>query len=79
MVSDFKRELGGALGIVDPVSGATFRATFIVDPDGIIRHVSVNDLGVGRNPKEVLRILEALQTGELTPCNWQPGDDVISV
>ena len=49
------------------------RATFIVDPEGVIRHVSVNDLSVGRNVDEVLRILDALQTGELTPCNWQPG------
>lgn len=77
MVSDFKRELSQALGIIDCGSGASYRATFIVDPEGIIRHVSVNDLGVGRNPKEVLRILDALQTGELTPCNWQPGDAVL--
>ncbi len=77
MVSDFKRELSQALGIIDCGSGASYRATFIVDPEGIIRHVSVNDLGVGRNPKEVLRILDALQTGELTPCNWNPGDPTL--
>ncbi|MDD8046637.1 MAG: peroxiredoxin [Verrucomicrobiota bacterium] len=77
MVSDFKRELSQALGIIDRGSGASYRATFIVDPEGIIRHVLVNDLGVGRNPKEVLRILDALQTGELTPCNWNPGDPTL--
>ena len=49
----------------------------IVDPEGIIRFVSVNDLSVGRNPQEVLRVLDALQTDELCPCNWQKGDDVL--
>jgi len=53
------------------------RATFVVDPEGIIRFVSVNDLSVGRNPAEVLRVLDALQTDELCPCNWQKGDDVL--
>jgi len=55
------------------------RATFIIDPEGIIRHASVNDLSVGRNPQETLRILDALQTDELCPCNWKKGDDVIKV
>jgi lipoyl-dependent peroxiredoxin subunit C len=50
------------------------RATFIVDPEGMIRHVSVNDLDVGRNVDEVLRVLDALQTDELCPCNWNKGD-----
>jgi peroxiredoxin (alkyl hydroperoxide reductase subunit C) len=53
------------------------RATFIVDPEGVIRFVSVNDLSVGRNPAEVLRVLDALQTDELCPCNWQKGEDVL--
>jgi lipoyl-dependent peroxiredoxin subunit C len=55
------------------------RATFIVDPEGIIRFVSVNDLSVGRNPQEVLRVLDALQTDELCPCNWQKGEPVLQV
>ena len=50
------------------------RATFIVDPEGVIRWVSVNDLSVGRNVPEVLRVLDALQTDELCPCNWQKGE-----
>jgi peroxiredoxin (alkyl hydroperoxide reductase subunit C) len=48
-----------------------------VDPENVIRFVSVNDLSVGRNPQEVLRVLDALQTGELTPCNWSPGQKVL--
>ena len=74
MVSDLKRELSHALGILDAEAGVPLRATFIVDPDGIIRHVTVNDLDVGRSPAEVLRVLDGLQSGELCPCNWQKGE-----
>ena len=78
-LSDIKRELCSALGILHEGVGVALRATFVVDPDNIIRHVSVNDLSVGRNPQEIIRILDALQTDELCPCNWKPGDDVIKV
>jgi peroxiredoxin (alkyl hydroperoxide reductase subunit C) len=74
LLSDIKRELSQALGILDHAEGVCLRATFIVDPDGVIRHASVNDLAVGRNPAEVLRVLDALQSGGLTACNWQKGD-----
>jgi peroxiredoxin (alkyl hydroperoxide reductase subunit C) len=77
MLADIKRELSTALGILDKNEGVALRATFIVDPEGIIRFVSVNDLSVGRNPAEVLRVLDALQTDELCPCNWQKGEDVL--
>ena len=77
MLADIKRELSTELGILDKAEGVCLRATFIVDPEGIIRFVSVNDLSVGRNPQEVLRVLDALQTDELCPCNWQKGDDVL--
>ena len=77
MLADLKRELSQALGILDKNEGVCLRATFIVDPDGIIRFVSVNDLSVGRNPQEVLRVLDALQTDELCPCNWQKGEEVL--
>ena len=77
MLADIKRELSQALGVLDKNEGVALRATFIVDPQGVIRFVSVNDLSVGRNPQEVLRVLDALQTDELCPCNWQKGDDVL--
>ena len=77
MLADIKRELSAALGILDKAEGVCLRATFIVDPEGVIRFVSVNDLSVGRNPQEVLRVLDALQTDELCPCNWQKGDAVL--
>ncbi len=76
-LADIKRELSTALGILDKNEGVALRATFIVDPEGVIRHVSVNDLSVGRNPREVLRILDALQTDELCPCNWQQGEETL--
>src|SRR5450755_269740 len=74
MLSDIKRELSQKLGILDPQAGVAQRATFIVDPQGVIRFVYVTDLNVGRSPDEVLRVLDALQTDELCPCNWQQGD-----
>lgn len=79
MLADIKRELSEDLGILDKNEGVCLRATFIVDPEGIIRFVSVNDLSVGRNPEEVLRVLDALQTDELCPCNWNKGEEVIKV
>jgi len=79
MLADIKRELSQALGILDPQEGVAQRATFIVDPEGIIRFTMVTDLSVGRNVKEVLRVLDALQTDELCPCNWQKGDAPLKV
>ncbi|HRW60227.1 MAG TPA: peroxiredoxin [Defluviicoccus sp.] len=79
MLADIKRELSQALGVLDKSEGVALRATFIVDPEGVIRFVSVNDLSVGRNPNEVLRVLDALQTDELCPCNWQKGETVLKV
>jgi alkyl hydroperoxide reductase subunit AhpC len=74
MLADVKRELSQALGVLDPKEGVAQRATFIVDPQGVIRFVYVTDLNVGRSPEEVLRVLDGLQTDELCPCNWKKGD-----
>jgi peroxiredoxin (alkyl hydroperoxide reductase subunit C) len=79
MLSDIKHELSKALGILHPTEGVAMRATFIVDPEGIIRFASVTDLDVGRNVDEVLRVLDALQTDELCPCNWQKGEPTLEV
>lgn len=78
MLADTRRELAQALGILHKQDGVALRATFIVDPQGIIRWVGVNDLSVGRNVGEVLRVLDALQTDELCPCNWQKGEATLS-
>jgi len=76
-IADNKKELANALGIVDQAEGVAFRATFIVDPDNVIQHVSVNNLNVGRSPEEVLRILDGLQTDELCPCNRAVGGSTL--
>jgi lipoyl-dependent peroxiredoxin subunit C len=77
MLADTKRELSSALGILHKEEGVALRATFIVDPEGVIRWVTVNDLSVGRNVDETLRVLDALQTDELCPCNWKKGEKTL--
>lgn len=79
MLADNKKSLSEALGVLHPIEKVPLRATYIVDPDGIIRWVSVNDLNVGRNVKEVIRTLDALQTDELCPCNWEKGKETLKV
>jgi alkyl hydroperoxide reductase subunit AhpC len=78
LLSDVKRELCEALGIIDPQSGVAQRATYIVDPAEKIRFVSIHDASVGRSPQEILRVLIALQTDQLCGCDWQPGDETLS-
>ncbi len=77
MLADVKRDLCTALGILDKSAGVALRATFLVDPQGTIQFASVNGLDVGRNPQEVLRVLDALQSDELCPCNWNKGDEFL--
>jgi len=77
MFGDTNGSLLDGLGVRDYDSGVALRATFIVDPHGVIQHVSVNSLGIGRNPKETLRILDALQTDDLCPCNRPVGGETI--
>jgi peroxiredoxin (alkyl hydroperoxide reductase subunit C) len=79
MLADIKRELSAALGILDPAAGVSQRAVYIVDPENVIRFVMVTDLSVGRNSQEVLRVLDALQTDELCPCNWNKGQETLKV
>jgi lipoyl-dependent peroxiredoxin subunit C len=79
MLADTKRDLAEALGIIHKQEGVALRATFIVDPEGVIRWASVNDLSVGRNVPEVLRVLDGLQTDELCPCNWEKGEPTLQV
>jgi alkyl hydroperoxide reductase subunit AhpC len=79
--ADTSRTFGASLieqlGVFYAPAGAALRATFIVDPDGIIQHVTVNNLNVGRSPEETLRILDALQTGELCACNRTIGGETL--
>ena len=65
------------LGVFYAPAGAALRATFIVDPENVIQHVTVNNLNVGRSPEETLRVLDALQTGELCACNRTVGGETL--
>lgn len=75
--ADANGALLDGLGVRDKKAGVALRATFIVDPHNVIQQVSVNSLNVGRNPKEILRLLDALQSDELCPCNRAVGGDTI--
>jgi lipoyl-dependent peroxiredoxin subunit C len=73
MLADFRKELAEDLGILDSIEKVPLRATYLVDQERKIRWLCVNDLSVGRSTGEVLRVLAALQCGELCPANWSPG------
>jgi peroxiredoxin (alkyl hydroperoxide reductase subunit C) len=78
MIADTSKSLAEELGILSADEKVAYRATYIIDPEGIVRWVSVNDLSVGRNVSEVLRVLDALQTDELCPCNWNKGEETLT-
>lgn len=78
MIADTSKSLAEELGILEPNEKIAYRATYIIDPQGVVRWVNVNDLNVGRNVDEVLRVLDALQTDELCPCNWKKGEETLT-
>ena len=78
MIADTSKSLAEELGILNEGEKVAYRATFIIDPEGIVRWVNINDLNVGRNVAEVLRVLDALQTDELCPCNWTKGEETLT-
>ena len=77
LVADCGNVLAEQLGIVSD-ENVPYRATYILDPEGFIQHVSVNALDTGRNADEILRTLRALKAGGLTGCQWEPGDDFVA-
>jgi len=78
MIADTSKSLADELGILNEGEKVAYRATFIIDPEGVVRWVNINDLSVGRNVAEVLRVLDALQTDELCPCNWNKGQETLT-
>jgi len=66
-----------ALGVLDEDEGVPVRATFVVDPNGVVQHVYVTNLNVGRAPADTLRVVDALQTDELCACNRPLGGDIL--
>ncbi len=79
LISDYTKSISASLGILDHEKGVSQRATLLIDPHGIVRFVYVTDLNVGRSPEEVIRVLDALQTDELCPCNWKKGEETLNV
>jgi peroxiredoxin 2/4 len=77
MVSDFTKDISRDYGILVEDLGAALRGLFIIDPDGILQYQVVHSLNIGRNVDEVIRVLKALQTGELCPINWDEGEDTL--
>lgn len=73
ILADTTLAVAREFGVLIEESGEALRGTFIIDPEGVLRYSVVSDLGVGRSITETLRVLEALQTGERCPIDWQPG------
>lgn len=78
MLADTAHTLSKSFGVLKEDQGIAYRGTFIIDPNGIVRWSSINDLPVGRNVDEVLRVLDALQTDKLVPCNWKKGEQTLN-
>ena len=78
LACDGMLKLSSQLGIVNEFEGVCYRATYIIDKESVIQHVSINALDTGRNASEVYRTLRAIQAGGLTGCEWQPGDDLLA-
>ncbi len=77
LLADFTKQVSRKYGVLVERLGAALRGTFIIGPDGLVRAYTVQDLTVGRNVEEILRLVSALQTGELCPVGWRPGDPVL--
>lgn len=77
LLSDIRKEVARKLGILDEKEGVALRGLFIIDPDGVLQYQLVHNLSVGRSVEETLRVLEALQTGELCPLGWKPGEKTL--
>jgi peroxiredoxin (alkyl hydroperoxide reductase subunit C) len=77
MASDITKEVSRQYGVLLEDQGIALRGLFLIDPEGVVRYELVHDLSVGRSVEETLRVLKALQTGELCPIDWQPGEETL--
>jgi peroxiredoxin (alkyl hydroperoxide reductase subunit C) len=83
LVADLKKEIASAYNVLDEDAGVALRGLFIIDPDGVIQHATINNLAVGRNVDETLRVLQAFQhvkanPDEVCPANWTPGEKTMN-
>ncbi len=77
LLSDMTKQISRDYGILKEEEGIALRGVFVIDPEGILRISIVHDLSIGRNVDEVIRVVEAAQTGELCPINWKPGENTL--
>ena len=77
VIADTTRKVSELFGVLKEDQGIAYRGTFIMDPDGVLRYEVISDLSVGRSVQETLRVLKALQTGELCPIEWNPGQKTL--
>ncbi len=77
LLSDMNHKVSADYGVLMEEEGIALRGTFVIDPDGFVRYALYHDNGVGRSVKETLRVLQALQTGELCPIDWAPGEKTL--
>lgn len=77
MGADKNMEVAEDYGVLDEEAGTAVRGLFIIDPEGLLVHATINDNNVGRNVDEVFRVLEAFQSGGLAPCGWTPGKKLL--
>lgn len=77
VIADTNHSVSRSYGVLIEETGIALRGTFLIDPQGVLQHQSVNALGVGRSVEETLRTLQALQTGDLCPVNWKPGQKTL--
>ena len=76
-IADDQKTLARLYGVLNEDTGIAMRGTFVINPDGVLKHAAVNDLSTGRNISETLRIVQALQTGKPTRCGWLPGEPTL--
>lgn len=77
LLSDMTKEVSRAYGVLLEDEGVALRGLYIVDPEGVVRYELIHDLDVGRSVDETLRVLQALQTGQLCPMDWKPGEETL--
>ena len=77
LLSDLTKDVSLDYEVLDEDQGFAQRGTFIIDPEGIVRWIVVSDANVGRSVEETIRVLKALQTGELCPVEWEPGEETL--
>lgn len=78
MLADTNHALSKAYDVLDEAQGIAYRGVYLIDPKGTLRWLAVHDLSVGRNVSEVIRVLDALQTDKLCPCNWKSGEKTLN-